>query len=460
MKPDRKAHNDKKAVALLSADHIHLGITIGDRSVSMCLAHVDSSHHLLSLREKTVRLPTGRGCTPSMPQIQAALRECWDGLGGESIEYHHCFLCLPPWATAWLEASASVRIRAAHWRLDRARPRVSDADILRAQQALCARQIPASRVVVRVLPRHYVLDDGRRVSDPRGEITPGFELHGRLELADAGIARNLLDLLDAMRLRVDLMVSPTGAVEALLRGQEDADDVLIDVGQRTTGFSFRQDGVTVHDALLPRGSDEVLAHTAERLHTGSRNLAACFESQGGWLSEPQAYGGRPLALWPVPFDSAFTVRQVHEALLRETNAHFQGISEVLETARRERGLRSDRVLLVGDDPVVTDALLRVASSMAPGRCQLLHSPWQKTGQEEPPTPGRARMAGLLLLGGLETTPAYQPFLASYNRTPSDPAIRILAEDGRVALGQLATGWRNRVLPSARRALLRIAALFM
>ena len=468
---NRNARNEKKGVARLRTDHIYLGIVIGDHAVAMYLAHVDASRHLLTLRQRVALMTLGRSCTPSIPQIRAALQECWDGLGGERIEYYECFLCLPPWATTRIEATESIPIRPARCRLDRAFPRVSDADVLRAQEALCRHHTPPSRVVTRVLPLHYVLAGGRRVTDPRGEITPGFDLHAQLELADAGIARNLLDMLAAMRLRVDLMVSPQGAVDALLRGDEDsADSAVIEIGQRTTCLSFRQDGATIHVAQLPRGADEVLANTAERLRTDPHGLAACFEARRDWLLDATACGGKPLPLWPAPFNSALSVRQVHEALLREAGAHFESIGETLDAVRRERGLQPDRIFFVGDEPVVTDAVARVASSLHAGRCQILRSPWQRSGQEEVFTPGCTRMAGLLLLGALGT-PAFQPFLSSYNRTPSDPAIRVLAEDGRVAWRRLATGgrtartrlaagWRSRVVPSARRAILRIMALFM
>ena len=466
---NRNAHEEKKEadrlrrireLTRLRTDRIYLGIVIGDRAVAMGLAHVDPLRHLLMMRQRVAPMTLGRGCQPSIPQMRDGLLECWDGLGGERLEYSECLLCLPPWATARLEVTESISIRPAWGRSDRAYPRVSDADVLRAQQALWRKNTPPARVATRVLPRAYVLEGGRRVADPRGEITRGLDLHGQLELADAGIARTLLDALASMGLRVDLMASPQGAVDALLRGEEDAaDSAVVEIGPRSTGFSFRQDGAALHVEHLPRGADEVLANTAARLRTDLRGLEACLEARRDWLLDAKACAAKTLPLWPEPNDSAFSVRRVHEALLREAGAHFALVSERLEAARRERGLRTDRLFLAGDEPVVVDAVARVASALHPGRCQVLRSPWQAGGPDQAGTPGRTRMAGLLLLGALGA-PVLQPFLASYNGDPKDPAYRVFAEDSQWALRRLASGWRRFVVPSARRTALRIMQLFM
>lgn len=420
----------REAVWEFDIEHVFAAAVIGDAQVMMVIAHVDPSRSVIPLRWHAEALPTGRGYTPSLRQIEEALKACWARLSGEPIDYSRFFLCLPPWCTQSRRATGSIHIPDPPGGPDAGRPRVTEAHIRELAQMACREHVPQKLAAIDVQPLAYVLDNGCRVADPVGSITSTLAVEANLVLADSGLTAGILGILTGLGIRVDVMTTPYVATAGFV----DAEDLSsgcaqIDVGRSSTCCSFFQDGAMVHTALVPGGSENVVDETAECLGIRSGDLRALLAEKVDALMAADDFDS---LLLPLPGNSArsrLSVGELDAVLVARSEDLFRRILETINALVRDRRVRLRRIQILGEDRIVLRALHHVGQAFFPTQCSLV-TPDRVFGIDEEMATAFGRMIGLLRRGALgHATP--QPYLDLYNRvTPADPAFRVLVDAGR------------------------------
>ncbi len=423
-----------KAVHEFETQHTFAAAVIGDAQVVMMIAHVDQSRSVIPLRSHAEPLPAGRAYTPSLRQIEDALKVCWGHLAGEEIEYTRFFLCLPPMCTQSRRASGSIRIPEPPGGPEAVRPRVTEAHIRELAQVVCREHVPPKFAAVDVQPLGYVLDNGCRVADPLGSITSSLEMQAHVVMADSGMTTGILDALTQMGLRVDVMTTPYGATAGFVSEEDLASGCAqIDVGRAYTCCGFYQDGAMVHTALVPGGSEQVVDETADCLGLRAGDLRALLTEKMDALMAADECG---LLLLPLPGGSArsrLSVGELDAVLIARAEDLFRRILSTMNALVRDRSVRMRRIQILGEDRLVLRALHHVGQAFFPTQCHLV-TPDRVFGPEESQVAALARTIGLLRRGAFgPVTP--QPYLDLYNKvTPADPAFRAVY-DGVRALVQ-------------------------
>ena len=436
-RPDERNKPDPPGWTL-SAQHAFLGMVIEENGVVMMIARVDRFRRIMPLRWAVVPIPLSRDLTPAPRQMEGALSDGLRQLHGEPLEYGRCFLCLPPWCTETRAGSGSIDLGAQGHDPDRpAVRRVTADDVQDLVRRVCQQNVPPACAVVDVVPQHYVLDNGCRVSDPLGSLTRTLDLEACLIVTDYGTARGLLDALNSLRLRVDMMTSPYAATgELLLPSDKEAGSVLVDAGARYTCCSFFQDGILAHAVLVPCGLEEAVAEAAGRLGMEEEDLVRVVRARREWLLQPEVYAALVVAL---PGGRSVRVADVDAAVRAGAGLFWGRVQTCLDEAIRARHLRVKRLWLAGDESVLLRALKGIGAQRFPAQGGQVAMQQVHCGTEAV-LPAQARMAGLLARGAL-ASPALQPFLHEYNRVPGDPVLRFLLDEGRVVCRQVSSAWR-------------------
>lgn len=162
---------------------------------------------------------------------------------GSVIEYNKCFLCLPAWCTRSRDISQSIEI-GYDCRIPRCRePVVTERDYRQILERAATEELPSSYVPVDLAPHCFVLDGGRRVSDPRRETSSTVSLPAHVNMAEYGVVKSILDALHRVGVRVDGMMSTPAAAAGVLKAEEsDAGTAVIDIGRRYSTAVFFEQG--------------------------------------------------------------------------------------------------------------------------------------------------------------------------------------------------------------------------
>lgn len=146
---------------------------------------------------------------------------------------------------------------------------IRDEDVLRVVQAAKVVAIPPEREIVDVVPREFIVDGLRGVSDPRGMIGVRLEMEGYLITGAKTVIHNLLRCVERAGLSLaGLFLEPLAVAEiALTKDDRQLGVALVDVGAGETQVALFQNGDLVKMGTVPLGGDHVTNDIAYGLRT-------------------------------------------------------------------------------------------------------------------------------------------------------------------------------------------------
>lgn len=136
---------------------------------------------------------------------------------------------------------------------------ISPDDVARVVEAASAVSLPASREVIHVIPRDFIVDGEVGVADPVGMTGVRLEVETHIVTAASASLKNLKKAINEVGVEIEgLVYSGLAAAEAILSSTErELGCVLIDIGGGTTSIAVFIDGALSHSSVLPIGARNV-----------------------------------------------------------------------------------------------------------------------------------------------------------------------------------------------------------
>lgn len=136
---------------------------------------------------------------------------------------------------------------------------IVETDIDRVIEAASAISLPASREIVHVLPREFVVDGESGVKDPVGMSGVRLEVDTHVVTASNAAVKNLSKALSEAGIKInDIVFSGlASAYSVLTETEKELGCVLIDIGAGTTSVVAYVDGSLAYSGVIPVGAKNV-----------------------------------------------------------------------------------------------------------------------------------------------------------------------------------------------------------
>lgn len=136
---------------------------------------------------------------------------------------------------------------------------ITQSDVDRAIEAASAVTLPASREVIHVLPREYIVDGESGVRDPIGMSGVRLEVDTHIISASGSSIKNIKKAVAEVGIQIEGMVfTGLASAEAVVSPTEkELGCVLIDVGGGTTSIVVFVDGSISYSGVIPIGASHV-----------------------------------------------------------------------------------------------------------------------------------------------------------------------------------------------------------
>lgn len=142
-------------------------------------------------------------------------------------------------------------------------------DIARVNDAAQAVSLPSSREIIHVLPREYIVDRQKGISDPTGMTGVRLEVEANIVHGGSTSIKNLVKCIQQIGIEVDQLVySGLASAEAVLTDTEkELGTMVLDVGGGTTEIMIFTNGRPAFSAVLPIGGQNITNDLAIELRT-------------------------------------------------------------------------------------------------------------------------------------------------------------------------------------------------
>lgn len=136
---------------------------------------------------------------------------------------------------------------------------VTDEDINRVIEAARAISHPASREIIHVLPREFIVDGESGVRDPVGMAGVRLEVETHIVTASAAALRNLTKSVNEVGIDVQdtVFTGLASSFSTLTQTEKELGCVLIDIGSGTTSICAFVDGALAYSGSIPIGARNV-----------------------------------------------------------------------------------------------------------------------------------------------------------------------------------------------------------
>ncbi|KKU17101.1 MAG: Cell division protein ftsA [Candidatus Woesebacteria bacterium GW2011_GWC2_45_9] len=163
---------------------------------------------------------------------------------------------------------------------------ISTDDVTRVIEAASAVSLPASRQVIHVIPREFVVDGEAGVKDPIGMSGVRLEVETHIITAAAAAIKNLSKALNEVGVSVeDLVFSGLASANAVLSSTEkELGCAVVDIGGGTTSIAVFIEGGLVYSGVIPIGARNVTNDLAIGLRV-SLESAEAFKKKEGEVSD-------------------------------------------------------------------------------------------------------------------------------------------------------------------------------
>ena len=144
---------------------------------------------------------------------------------------------------------------------------ITSEDVKRVIEAASAVSLPASRMLIHVIPKEYIVDGDSGIKDPLRMEGVRLEAEAHLITASASAVKNIEKVLDEVGIKVEgFIYSGIAASDAVItKTEKELGCVMIDIGGGTTSIAVYEDGSITYSYVLPIGSRNVTKDLASGL---------------------------------------------------------------------------------------------------------------------------------------------------------------------------------------------------
>lgn len=132
-------------------------------------------------------------------------------------------------------------------------------DVDRVIEAARAISLPASREILHVIPRDFIVDSQEGIKDPVGMTGVRLEAEAHIISAASAVARNLSKCISETGIDIDELVFSglASAYSTISETERELGVVLVDMGAGTTSIAIFAEGSLAHSAVLPIGARNI-----------------------------------------------------------------------------------------------------------------------------------------------------------------------------------------------------------
>ncbi len=119
--------------------------------------------------------------------------------------------------------------------------------------------IPEDKVLIDIVTDQFVLDTGKVVEDPVGNLSSNFTLKAQVMLAEKEYVRQLTSILKKAGIEIDGMVPNTLAERNLILDKNELNDniMLLDIGAGNTDIGVFEGNSFIYTNTIPLGGDNI-----------------------------------------------------------------------------------------------------------------------------------------------------------------------------------------------------------
>ncbi|MDP3976359.1 MAG: cell division protein FtsA [bacterium] len=142
-------------------------------------------------------------------------------------------------------------------------------DIQRVLEAAQTLPLPMNRIILRVVPRTFTIDNQEGVKQPLGMSGIRLEVDAEIITGVGPVIKNIEKCAHQVGIDIDDFIpAPLAAAEAVLsKRQKELGAVCVDIGLSSTSMAVYEEGVLLHTVVLPVGGENVTNDIAIGLRT-------------------------------------------------------------------------------------------------------------------------------------------------------------------------------------------------
>lgn len=132
-------------------------------------------------------------------------------------------------------------------------------DVARVIESARAISLPASREIIHVIPRDFIVDSQEGIKDPLGMTGVRLEVETHIVTASSTACKNLIKCIEELGIGIEgLVFSGLAASESVLTETEKELGVcLVDIGGGTTSIAVFVEGSLAYSSVLPVGAKNI-----------------------------------------------------------------------------------------------------------------------------------------------------------------------------------------------------------
>lgn len=146
---------------------------------------------------------------------------------------------------------------------------INSEDVARVIEAAQTLPLPMNRIIIRVVPRMFTIDNQEGVKQPIGMSGIRLEVDAEIITGIGPIVKNIEKCAHQVGIDLDDFIpAPLASAEAVLsKRQKELGVVAIDIGLSATSVTVFEEGVLLHTAIIPIGGENVTNDVAIGLRT-------------------------------------------------------------------------------------------------------------------------------------------------------------------------------------------------
>ena len=141
---------------------------------------------------------------------------------------------------------------------------ISTKDVSSAIMQVKDVEIPEGKTIIDIVTDRFVLDDGKIVSDPVGNLSSNFSLNAQVILADKEYVKQIINIFRKAGLEIDGFVPICLAERNVMLDNNELNDnvMLLDIGAGNTEFAVFEGNGFIYTNTLPLGGNSITSDIA------------------------------------------------------------------------------------------------------------------------------------------------------------------------------------------------------
>ena len=231
--------------------------------------------------------------------------------------------------------------------VSRADKQISHEDMTRAEEAAAALSLETNREILRVIPRHYIVDGQSNINDPYGMSGVRLEIDTHVLTASIPAMKNLDDAIHRAGITVNghMIVPLAAARSCLTKRQKELGVAVVNIGAETTGVAIFEEGKVVFSSILPVGSNHITKDIVYGLRT-TIDIAERMKLTFGAARKPKMKDTTKLDLSKIGAKGTLLQRELDMIITSRLDEICDLVKTELARSGKER-LLSNGVVLTG-----------------------------------------------------------------------------------------------------------------